>query len=185
MRLLLIACCAFLVIPSMAQIPQNHYNCSPSGTWYGGGDFKYVITITPLGGDRFAMRGEGAYSQAAWGYTGWTSFSSELIRLKDGRYVSYGIAMYTTSPEMQPPSNSIELDGVRGWLEFTDCNNVRASYDFYAAYFDLNKIPFVDPPDVNYLPPGGISETYHRMPTKCPACGLASVTAGQPQLRRR
>jgi hypothetical protein len=89
--------------------------------------------------------------------------------------------MYTTSFEMQPPLNSFELDGVRGWMEFIDCNHVKFSYDFFAAYFDLNRVPFVDLPDLNYLPSGGITETYTRMPSRCPACSFAAAPAKQPQ----
>jgi len=182
--LLLIVCFPLLVIPSFGQNLQNYNNCSPAGVWYGGGELRYVITLTPISETRFAMRGEGAYSQAAWGYTGWTSFSGELIKRKDGRYVGQEIAIYTTSPEMQPPLNSIEVDGVRGWMKFIDCDSVQFSYDFYGAYFDLNKVPFVDPPDVNYLPPGGISETYRRIPTRCPACSFVGVSAAPAQQRR-
>ena len=74
---------------------------------------------------------------------------------------------------------------LRGWMEFTDCDNLKISYDFFGGYFDLNKVPFVDPPEVSYLPPEGLIETYHRMPTKCPACNVAAVATLQPQLRRR
>ena len=157
--------------------------CSPTGTWYGGGDYKYLITITPITVNKFAITSEGVYSQAAYGYTGWTSWSGEL-KLQHGRYVAQSLSMYTTSPEMQPPINSLELDAVRGWMEFIDCNQIKFSYDFFGAYFDLNKVPFVDPVDLNYLPPGGISETYHRIPAKCPACTGSTAATLQPQLKR-
>ncbi len=166
-QLLLILSLSFLSLSSFAG---NSPACSPSGTWYGGGDFRYMLTITPITGQRFAMRGEGAFDNAALGYKGWTSFSTQLVKLKDGRYVGYGIGMFTTSSELPPPLNSLELDGIRGWREFIDCENIRFSYDFFGAYFDLNKVPFIDQPDLNYLPPGGITETYRRMPTTCPAC---------------
>lgn len=186
-RVLLIVCCVLLVIPSSAQNlqnQQNHKNCSPVGTWYGGGDYKYVITITPATGDRFPMSSEGVYSQAAFGYTAWTSWRGELTRLGDGRYVAHEISMYTSSPEIQPPANSIELDAVRGWMTFIDCQNIQFTYDLFGAYFDLNKVPFVDPIDFSYLPPGGITETYRRMPTKCPACSFASAANSRLQQKR-
>lgn len=166
-QLLLILCLACLNVPSFAG---NSSACSPTGTWYGGGDFKYILTITPVTGQRFAMRGEGAFDNAALGYKGWTSFSNQLGKLEDDRYVSYGIGMFTTSSELPPPLISLELDGIRGWMEFIDCDNIKFTYDFFAAYFDLNKVPFVDQPDLNYLPPGGITETYRRMPTTCSVC---------------
>jgi len=176
-KALFVICCALLGIPSLAQELQSRNNCSPVGTWYGGGDYKYIITIAPTTGDRFAIKSEAVYSQAAWGYTAWTSWSGELVKLNNGRYVAQEISMYTTSSLTQPPANAFELDAVRGWMEFIGCSTIKFSYDFFGAYFDLNKVPFVDPPDFNYLPPGGISETYSRMPTKCPACGLAVAPA--------
>jgi hypothetical protein len=168
---LLIICCAALAIPGLAQ---NTLACSPAGTWYGGGDYKYIITITPNGNGSFAMRGEGAYSNAAFGYAGWTTYSGQLVSVSRKQYVGHSVAMFTTSPDQQPPQNSYELDAIRGWAEFAGCDNLNFAYDFYGAYFDLTKIPFIDPPDLNYLPPGGIKETYHRMPIKCPVCGLLS-----------
>lgn len=171
-RVVLLIVCTFLSIPCFANNPGA---CSPTGIWYGGGDYKYILTITPITGERFAMRGEGAFDNAALGYKGWTSFSSQLVKLEDGRYVAHGIGMFTTSSELPPPLNSLELDGIRGWMEFKNCNNIKFNYDFFGAYFDLNKVPFIDLPDLNYLPPGGITETYHRMPSKCPACGSSSM----------
>ncbi len=182
---LVVIICTFLAISSWARSPQNHGSCSPMGTWYGGGDYKYVITILPATGNRFPMTSEGVYSQAAFGYTAWTSWTGELVKLSHGLYVAQEISMYTTSPEMQPPSNSVELDAVRGWMEFIDCNTVKFSYDFFGAYFDLNKIPFVDPVDLNYLPPGGITETYRRMPGKCPACTNAGAGIAQSRPSHR
>lgn len=38
----------------------------------------------------------------------------------------------------------------------TDCDPLQIKYDFFAAYFDLNKAAFVDQSDLNYLPPGGM-----------------------------
>ncbi len=77
--------------------------------------------------------------------------------------------MYTTSSAFPPTPDSYELDAVRGLLSFTDCENIQFTYDFYGVYFDLNKVPFVDPPDIN-VDPSGILETYRRMPTTCAVC---------------
>ena len=184
--MLLILCCVLLVIPSVAQgtqNPQNPKNCSPIGTWYGGGDYKYIIVVTPITEDTFALRSEGDYSQAAFGYTAWTGWSGQLTRLKNGQYVAQEISFYTTSPEMQPPLNTLEMDAVRGWMQFVNCNKIKFNYDFFAAYFDVSKVPFVATPDLNYLPPGGISETYRRMPLRCPACSLTAAPAMQPRLK--
>ena len=178
-RLLIIAC-ALLVLPSFAQ---NSPTCSLAGTWYGGSDYKYISTITPTTGQTFAITSDPVFDNASFGYKGWTSWSGQIIRTRAGRYVTQVIGMFTTSSELPPPANSYELDGARAWVQFIDCDHLQFSYDFFGAYFDLNKVPFVDPPDLNYLPPGGIVETYHRMHITCPACNL--VAAPATHLRHR
>lgn len=159
--------------------------CSPTGVWYGGSDYKYLLTITPIAGESFAIRYEAVYDNTAFGYKAWSSWSGKLTGLKNGDYVGQAISMYTTNAEIPPPLNSFELDAVHGRMKFIDCNNIKFTYDFFGAYFGLNKLPFIDPLDLNYLPPDGIVETYRRMPTKCPACNVAAEATLQPQLRRR
>ena len=168
----LIVACALLVLPTLAQNPNN---CSLAGTWYGGSDYKYMMTIIPSAGEKFAARAEAVYSNLAWGYQAWTSWSGEVVRGSDGRYVVQEISMFTTSTDPHPPPNSFELDGVRGSIAFLNCDRIQISYNFFAAYFDLGKVPFVDQPDLNYLPPGGLVETYRRMPLTCPACQLPAA----------
>jgi hypothetical protein len=181
---LLIISCALLVIPSLAQNLQGPNNCSLAGTWYGGSDYKYISTITPVTGQTFAITSDPVFDNASFGYKAWTSWSGELVKITARRYVAQVIGMFTTSAELPPPVNSYELDGARAWVEFIDCDHLQFSYDFFSAYFDLSKIPFVDPPDLNYLPPGGIVETYQRMPTTCPACSLPAAPTRQLRPRR-
>jgi hypothetical protein len=172
--------CAMLAVAGVAQ---NTAACSPVGTWYGGGDYRYILTITPNHDGSFSMRGDGAYSFAAFGYAAGTSFSNQLVRVGPRLYVSQGIALFTTSYDPVPPPDSYEIDAIRGWAVMTDCDHIWFRYDFFAAYFDLNKVPFVDQPDMNYLPPGGIQESYRRMPGNCPACQQLPVPG--PQMRQR
>jgi len=101
---------------------------------------KYVNPITPLAVNKFSIRGEEAYSQLAWGYPGWTSFSGELIRLKDGHNVSYGVALYTTSPVLQPPPNSFRTRRRAGVDGICRLQHLKFSYDFSGAYFDPNQV---------------------------------------------
>ena len=178
---LLIICCVLLALPSFAQ---NSPACSLAGTWYGGSDYKYISTITPITGETFAITSDPVFDNASFGYKAWTSWSGKIIRTIARRYVTQVIGMFTTSSELPPPVNSYEMDGARAWVEFIDCDNLQFSYDFFGAYFDLNKVPFVDPPDLNYLPPGGIVETYHRMPVTCPACSLPAAPTRQLRPRR-
>ena len=181
---LLIICCAFLVVSGFAQNLQGPNNCSPVGTWYGGSDVKYVLTITPAAGERFSVKAEVVLDMATIGVLGWTSWSGEFGKVSAGSYVGQYISMYTSSSEVPPPPSAYELDAVRGWMRFIDCNNIKITYDFYGLYFDLNKIPYVDPPDLS-VDPSGILETYHRMPTTCPTCGsIASVPMTQLRQKR-
>ena len=170
----LIICCALLVLPSFAQNLQNHNSCSPVGTWYGGSDLKYVLVITPIAGNRFAIRGDAVFFQPAFGYQVWSPWSGELEKLRNGQYIAQEIAMYTTSTQVPPPPDSFQLGAVHGRMEFIDCNTLQFKSDFFGFYFGLNKIPFFDPLDLNLLPPGGLTETYLRMPRKCPACNAGS-----------
>ncbi len=166
-QLVLILCLVFLSVASFAG---NSPACSPTGTWYGGGVTKYILTITPITGERFAIRYEPVYSLVGLGKAAWTSVPGQLKRVEGNRYVGQAIIMSTTSSALPPPEDSYELDAVRSWMVFTNCDDIQLTYDFWGGYFGLNKVPFVDPPDVIYLPPGGFIETYHRMPTTCPAC---------------
>lgn len=167
-----------LVLPGMAQSLASpasstfdRRNCSIAGTWYGGGDYKYIVVITPTVDGKYAIRGEGAFSNAAFGYAGWTAFMGEVVQTGARRYSAQEIALFTTSNAPLPPEDSIELDVLHGTFELTGCDSFTASYDLFGAYFDLTKTPFADPVDVSYLPPEGIRETYRRMPDKCPICG--------------
>ncbi len=175
-----IICCAFLSVSTFAQ---TRSACSPIGTWYGGSnDVKALMTIAPITGAKFTIRAEIVGDVAAAGAPAWTSWTGQLVRSDANRYVSHEISMYTSSPTFPPAPDSYELDGVRGYLSFTDCNNIRFTYDFYGVYFDLNKVPFVDSPDINVDMSGSL-ETYRRVPTACPVCG--GVVSSASGLRKR
>ena len=113
-RSLLIICCVLLVMPAFAQ---NSPACSLAGTWYGGGDYKYISTITPITGLTFAITSDPVFDNASFGYKAWTPWSGQIIRATARRYVTQVIGMFTNSSELPPPANSYELDGarVRGW----------------------------------------------------------------------
>lgn len=169
--ILLVICCALLSAFGFAQMPPG---CSPAGTWYGGSDVKYLVTVTPVTGERFTIRADPAFDIPDLGYKAFTSWSGQLVRLSANRYVGQYISLYSTSSDVPPPPESMEMDGVRGYVSFTGCDNMRIAYDRYLIYFDLNKIVFVDPPDVD-IDITGLVETYQRMPMNCPACSLPAA----------
>src|SRR6516164_7265732 len=78
---LLIICCALLVIPSLAQNLQTPKTCSLAGTWYGGSDYKYISTITPITGQTFAITSDPVFDNASFGYKAWTRVSGELVKI--------------------------------------------------------------------------------------------------------
>ncbi len=173
-QVLLVICCVFLSVFSVAQ---NSASCSPVGTWYGGGDVKYLATITPITGDRFSAKFELVATPQTVGLSAWTSWSGEFSKAAAGRYVVQYVSMYTNSTAFPPPGDSYELDAVHGSMAFSDCDNITITYDFYGVYFDLSNIPFVDQPAFGGdIPAPGLVETYRRVPNSCPVCG-SSVTA--------
>lgn len=191
MRTIRLLSCIFVVCVSISTAAQTTRSCSPVGTWYGGSEYPYMLTITPVtstigpvGGEIFAIRYEAVYDNSSFGYRGWTSWSGQLFRMKNGQYVGQAIARLTTSSELPPPSNTLELDAVRMMNRFVDCSTIKSTIDFFGAYLDPNKIPFVDQADIDYLPPGGIVEVYRRMPTTCPACSFPGAPTAH-LLRKR
>ena len=165
-KLSLICSCVLLAVSAVAQ---NVASCSPVGTWYGGSDVKYQLTITPITGETYAMRAEILGTLAGVGVNAWTQWSGQFIKQKSGVYLGQYISLYTTSTTFPPPPDSFEMDAVRGWMTFSDCDNMQIIYDFYGVYFDLEQVPFVDTPALAFNP-GPPGETYHRMPMECPVC---------------
>ena len=168
---LLLVFVLLLSIPCVAQdsVLHNTASCSPVGTWYGGSDVKYLMTITPITDETFAVRFEAVLAIGSVGEGAWTTWSGQFRKVKSGFYVGHYMSMYTTSTEVPPPSTSYEVDAVRSWMTFKNCDDITISYDYYGVYFDLAKIPFVDPPDMP-VDVGGLVESYHRMPTNCTDC---------------
>lgn len=178
-KLPIILCAIFLTIPTFAH---DSNSCSPAGVWYGGSDYKYLLTITPLTENTFALQYEADFANSTFGYSAWTSWRGQLKRQANNRYDGQVISLYTTSSELPPPETSYELDAVRESVHFVDCDNIKATIYFFSAYLDLGKIPFVDTPDFSYLPLGEtIIETYRRVPTQCKVCD----SFGAPSLRAR
>ncbi len=145
-KLLLIVGCALLSIRTFAATPVA---CSPTGTWYGGSDVKYLMTITPITDTRFTITSQPLLDVAALGLPAWTGWSGELRKIDARHFINHSTSLYTTSSQIPPPPDSYELDAVRGTMEISTCNVIKFRYNFYGLYFDLNKVAFVDVPDVS------------------------------------
>lgn len=158
------------IIPAVAQ---DFGQCSPTGTWYGGGDTsaKYLLTITPIRPGLYILRYDEGFTAAIPKLSEW---SGQLVRVEDNAYVGHAIALANASniPPNQGGPNPM-IWAVREDIRLTDCNTLEAEIDFFGVYA-WGKTPFVDMPDGSRLPPTGIiTETYQRMETKCPVCNPA------------
>jgi hypothetical protein len=171
-------------------------NCDISGTWYGGSDpnTPYIWTITPMVGGRYSSVAQQAYPFTLIPeYAGTTNWAIDIMKLNARDFESYGMSYWIYRWEGLDQPQLPELDVVRSRLRLVDCNTIENTIDAFAVYFhfDLTSMtPFVTPPDLDILAEftGGspIVETYHRMPTSCPACPFtpAAVAAAQTPARQ-
>ncbi len=102
-KFLFVLCFALLAIPAFAH---DSNACSPVGVWYGGSDYKYLLTITPLADNTFALQYEAGFSNSTFGYSAWTSWRGQLKKQGFNHYVGQVISLYTTSSELPPPETS-------------------------------------------------------------------------------
>ena len=163
----------FLILLFVTIIPcvaQDFGQCSPTGTWYGGGDTsaKYLLTVTPIRPGLYVLRYDEGFTAAIPKLSEW---SGRLVRVGENSYLGHAIAMANASsvpPNQGGPDPMVWA--VREHIRLTDCNMLEAEIDFYGVYA-WGKAPFVDSPDGSRLPPTGvIKETYRRMADDCPVC---------------
>ena len=165
-------------------------NCDIAGTWYGGSDpnTPYIWTITPMVGGRYSSVAQQAYPFSLIAeYAGTTNWAIDITKLNARDYESYGMSYWTYRWAGTDQPQLPELDIVRSRLRLVDCNTIENTIDAFAVYFHFNSTsmtPFVTPPDLDLLElfTGGdpIVETYHRMPTSCPACPFTPAAAQTP-----
>lgn len=188
---------ALLMVNAPAAFAQGvGTSCEISGTWYGGSDptFQYLWTISPMAGGRYNSVIQPGFDNRPFGYITWTSWTGELLKIDARTYDGYAMSYWVWDPAAAAAAGVDatlpEVDIVRGRVQLIDCNTLTNSIDVYAAYFSFTppKIPFVTPPDVDWLQflnPGvtTLVETYHRMPTACPACPFpAAVSSASPAM---
>jgi hypothetical protein len=185
--LLAILVFAAVAVPCGAQGVGN--GCDISGTWYGGSDpaYQYLWTITPMAAGRYNSVVQPGFDNRPFGYVTWTTWAGEVTKINARTYDQHAMSYWVWAPGAAPPEvdpTLPEVDIVRSRIQLVDCNTLTNSIDVYAGYFSFTpaKIPFVTPPDIDWLQvlyPGVtiLVETYHRMPTACPTCPFPSPTS--------
>jgi hypothetical protein len=171
---------------SAAQGFGNNCNCDISGTWYGGSDYQYLWTFTPMAAGRYYSLTQPGFDNHPFGYITWTSWAGELRKTGARTYTSYGMSYWVWDPDAAAAAGVDptlpEVDIVHSTVKMIDCDTFTSTIDVYAGYFSFTpeKTPFVTPPDVDWLqvfyPGVTLVETYHRMPTACPNCPIAGTT---------
>jgi hypothetical protein len=168
--------------------------CDISGTWYGGGDphFQYLWSTTPMGAGRYHFVGPLGFDYHLFGYVHATPWDGEAIKSGSKTFDVYAISYWLWDPVAAAAFDPTidpslpEVDIVRSRVTFIDCDTFTNTVDVYGAYFNFTpeKTPFVTPVDMNYLPGGPITETYHRMPTTLAGFppAVASSRAGAVRL---
>jgi hypothetical protein len=158
-----------LVASAVPVVGGTGNKCSPAGTWYGGSDAtKYLMTISPRGGNSYSVAVDGAYTLGGIGVEANTNYRGEMVksgpRLYRGRMIS--ILSYYGDPPPTPIS-ALEIDAVSGFMELTSCHELTSTINYFVAYFGWGAEPFVDEPDIDLLDllNGGqpIVETYQRI----------------------
>ena len=164
--------------PLLAEGPAR--SCDLAGTWYGGSDphWPYQLSISPSAGGGYTTVALQTQDWLALGYTDATAWTGSIK--KSGRnYMTYVMSMYHLTAEMAASVGADptlpEVDVAIGRVDFAACNTLTITWTVYYIYFNFNtpagdKIPFVTPPDIDYLGGSKIFETYHRLPSACPLC---------------
>jgi len=149
-------------LPAIAQGFQP--DCNLAGTWYGGSDFKYQLTIIPAGDNRFAITYDPVYTLNLYGFPYNTKYTGVMI--KKGKSLSLNaMSILNMDNTLVPPDVSkLNIWAIQQTGKIINCHT-RELIDVFAGgyYWTSDKIPLKDPPDYP-LPATGL-ETYHRLPS--------------------
>lgn len=149
---------------------------SPAGIWRGGSAYepggdpyrdlgvRYVLTLIPLGDDRFAAIWEGSYVTPP-GYARMTQYCGELVGRGGGRYECVGMAYFNTSAVF-PPDTLPQVWAIHGEALMKDRDTLQITYDVFDVY-DWKSAPFVDAPLFKPVPTP-IVEIYRRFTVTSP-----------------
>jgi len=187
----LLAGILFVLLVSVPCVAQGFGNsCDVTGTWYGGSEYQYLWTFTPMAAGRYYSITQPGFDNRPFGYVAWTNWTGEIVKTGARTYDSSGMSYWIwdqAAAEAFMAQTGItfdaglpEVDIVHSRIRLIDCNTFTSTIDVYAGYFSFTpeKRPFVDTPDIDWLqilyPGVTLVETYHRMPATCPICPPSS-----------
>jgi hypothetical protein len=149
-------------LPAIAQRSGNE--CNLAGTWYGGSDFKYQLTIIPTGDSRYAVTYDPVYTLDLYGFPYNTKYTGLMIR-KDRKLTLNAMSILNMDNTLVPPDVSkLNIWAIQQRGTIVNCNTLELVDVFAGGYYWANdKVPLKDPPD--YPLPPTAPETYHRLPS--------------------
>jgi hypothetical protein len=139
-------------------------DCNLAGTWYGGSDFKYLLTIIPTADNRYSVIYDPTYTLDLFGFPYNTKYTGELIRKGKTLHLNAMNILNMDSTLVPPDVSKLHIWAIRQTGKLTDCDTLNMTDVFAGGYYwTSNKVPLKDPPDYP-LPDTGL-ETYHRLPS--------------------
>jgi hypothetical protein len=139
-------------------------DCNLAGTWYGGSDFKYQLTIIPTGNNRYVVTYDPVYTLDLYGFPYNTKYTGVLLR-KDRKLTLNAMSILNMENTLVPPDGSkLNIWAIQQSGEIVNCNTLELVDIFGGGYYwTSDKVPLKDPPD--YTLPATAPETYHRLPS--------------------
>ena len=147
-----------------AVLPARSQECDVAGTWYGGSDFKYLITIIPTSWNHYTVIYDPTYTLDLYGFPYNTKYTGEMIRKGNNLKVNAMNILNMDSTIIPPDVSKLNIWAIMQTGKLIDCDTLQITDVFAGGYYwTSNKVPLKDPPDYP-LPATGV-ETYKRLPS--------------------
>ena len=152
-----------VVVLFAGALPAIAQDCNLAGTWYGGSDFKYQLTIIPTGDSRYAITYDPVYTLNLYGFPYNTKYTGVMIR-KGKNLTLNAMSILNMDNTLVPPDVSkLNIWAIQQTGKIINCQTLELIDVFAGGYnWTSDKIPVKDPPDYP-LPATGL-ETYRRLP---------------------
>ncbi|HET7209254.1 MAG TPA: hypothetical protein VFI95_21940 [Terriglobales bacterium] len=139
-------------------------DCNLAGTWYGGSDFKYQLTIIPAGDNRYAVIYDPVYTLDLYNFPYNTKYTGVMVR-KDRKLTLKAMSILNMDNRLVPPNvSNLNIWAIQQSGNLVNCNTLELVDVFAGGYFwTSDKIPLKDTAD--YPLPATATETYHRLPS--------------------